>query len=94
MNLRATVVKLSSEPVVCSVRTESDLAIVFQLPAGVRLRLGDQLQIDPGRLDAVQSIKHSGTGESFEVVVRKNDVHDLRLPGAHGSSRLPDPPRP
>jgi hypothetical protein len=40
-------------------------------------------------LDSVVRVENLSQGNGFEFYAKANDVHDLRLPMAHGSSRTP-----
>jgi hypothetical protein len=72
--------------------TANELLFVFSAPTG-RFNLGDSLELDIGLIDMPQAPKSSSTGASVEVVIKSNDVHDLRQPSGHGSSRFPSKER-
>jgi hypothetical protein len=72
----------------CEARTDSGILVVFRLPQSVGLAPGDRLEfrdLRPGRVEA----RKLDTDEQFEVVLEAQNLHDLRLPGGHGTSRTP-----
>ena len=91
--MRATIQKLNMSVPYCDARTAHDILFVFRPPVSGLLHIGDIIELDPHVLDAPQTALHVATGEGFTIEIHKNDVHDLRLPAAHGSSRFPSPER-
>ena len=69
--------------------TSDEILFVFSLPKPIFLKLNDVLEIDQFNLDKPQTIKNLTSGHDFQIVIKSNDVHDLRLPGGHGTSRFP-----
>jgi hypothetical protein len=77
----------------CEARSDNDILFVFPMPPGADIRLGHLLELDPTKINSSQTIRNVTTGQEFSVVLKDNDVHDLRLPMAHGSSRFPSKDR-
>jgi hypothetical protein len=77
----------------CDAQTGNEILVVFPLPETPRMQPGDTLIIPNFRMDAEVTVLHQPTNESSRVLIRANDVHDLRLPIQHGSSRTPSPER-
>jgi hypothetical protein len=86
----AKVVKLNKSLPVCEAATQNDILIVFKLPAAYSINLSDILEIDLDQLDRPQTAKNLTQENSIELFIKSNDVHDLRLPSGHGTSRFPD----
>ena len=90
--MRATIQKLNMALPYCDARSESDILFVFRLPA-TGLHLSDIIEFDHTVIEADQTARNISTGETFQIHLRERDIHDLRLPAAHGSSRFPSPER-
>ena len=90
--MRATIQKLNMELPYCDARSDSDILFVFRPPA-TGLHLSDVLEFDHTVIESDQTARNISTGETFTVHLRERDIHDLRLPAAHGSSRFPSPER-
>ena len=73
----------------CRVQLANDILVVFTEPADTPLALGDSLWFDNLRLDATVLVRNLTRRSTFEVYVASHDVHDLRLPSGHGTSRTP-----
>ena len=86
--MRATVILISHERM-CSARTDNQILFVFALPTDTTIHLSDELNITNPSLDDVLRITNVTCGTSFDVKIAPNNVHDLRLPMAHGTSRTP-----
>ena len=91
--MKATIISQSVPLATCSARTPNDILVVFRLPAGVQADVGDVLELDLCYLDRVQEITNDTKARRFSAEVRSHDVHDLRLPAAHGVSRFPEAER-
>jgi hypothetical protein len=91
--MRATIQKLNMSLPYCDARTDHDILFVFRPPASGLLHVGDAIELDPRILGAPQTALHVPSGERFSIEIHSNDVHDLRLPAAHGASRFPSPER-
>lgn len=87
--MRAAVVKLNFYLPTAEARTGNEIIIAFRPPLDGSLSLSDELEIDLERLDAEQYVLNVTTGKMIRLKIEKQNVHDLRLPGGHGSSRFP-----
>jgi hypothetical protein len=90
--MRATIQKLNMTLPYCDARSESDILFVFRSPA-TGLHLGDVVEFDHTIIEASQTARNVSTGETFQIHLRERNIHDLRLPAAHGSSCFPSPER-
>jgi hypothetical protein len=90
--MRATIQKLDMTLPYCDARSDGDILFVFCPPA-TGLHLGDVVEFDHTIIEASQTARNITTGETFQIHLREQDVYDLRLPAAHGSSRFPSPER-
>jgi hypothetical protein len=84
----ATVLKLTLNRV-CEARTANDILFVFPVPTGVILKPADRLDLGEPVLAGVLHVVNLTRGGAFESTIKENDVHDLRVPVRHGSSRTP-----
>jgi hypothetical protein len=91
--MKATVISQSIPLETCSARTDSDVLAVFRVPTGASIDLGDVLELDLLALDSPQEITNTTKGHRLSIEVRSHDVHDLRLPSGHGTSRFPSTER-
>jgi len=91
-HMEAEVVSITRERS-CRAQLRNDLLIVFAEPLGVSLRLGDRLRFVGLSLDSVVRVENLSQGNGFTVYVQAINVHDLRLPMAHGTSRTPSTER-
>ena len=82
----AEVVAISAERIV-SARLADDRLVVFAEPDGTTLRVGDLLRFPELAFDVPLRVLHGRQGSVFSVRLAAHDVHDLRKPGAHGTSR-------
>lgn len=90
--MRATIQKLNMNLAYCEAKTSSDILFVFRPPPS-GLHVGDVIEFDPEVLEVPQTAMNTNTGAAFTLELRERDIHDLRLPAAHGSSRFPSPGR-
>lgn len=90
--MNAEVVSITRERS-CRVQLENDILAVFPEVVGHPMHLHDKLRFLDLALDATVRVENLTTGGSFSVYIAANDVHDLRLPVKHGSSRTPTPER-
>ncbi len=90
--MRATIQKLNMSLPYADAKSSSDILFVFRPPVS-GLHLGDVIEFDHQVLERPQTVRNLSTGGSFEAQFRERDIHDLRLPAAHGSSRFPSPER-
>lgn len=89
LRMRATVQKLNVSLPYRDARTDHDILFVLRPPVSALLQVGDVIEFDPELFDAPQPALHVPSGRRFSIELHKHDVHDLRLPAAHGSSRFP-----
>jgi steroid delta-isomerase-like uncharacterized protein len=73
----------------CDARTSNNLLIALSPPAGTDLRVGDVLALEAFELDRDLTVTNITSNSRFAVHIAANNVHDLDLPMAHGSSRTP-----
>ena len=90
--MRATVVRLTKEGA-CEARTENALLLVFTPPTGSTPHLNDVLAFDQLSLDSNVSVTNVTRGQRFMMHIAAHNVHDLRLPSGHGTSRVPSEAR-
>jgi hypothetical protein len=90
--MKAKVVKFSTGTGSAVAVSGNAIAIAFRIPE-CGIDLGDVIDIDTNALDQVQVARNLTTGTGFQVVISKHDVHDLRLPVGHGTSRFPSADR-
>ena len=88
-----TVLQLRA-PVVGSVRgvqaaARNGVAIAFSEPSEIVLHLSDVIDVDLEQIGVDQRVVNLTTGQAFTLNIPENDVHDMRLPGGHGSKRFP-----
>lgn len=91
--MEATVQRMHSTPIVCEANTPNQLLLVFAVPEGTVVRLGDRLVFPQLQLDVPVPVSNLTRKTSFSTVLKANNVHDLRLPSGHGTSRTPTPER-
>jgi hypothetical protein len=77
----------------CDAVTANEILFVFKLPAGDLLQVEDIIEFDAQVLEIPQMALHVQSGQKFPITLRRGDIHDLRLPGGHGTSRFPSPER-
>ena len=70
-------------------RTDNDIALAFSILDGTRLKLNEELEVDLPKLLTTQTLVRASTGAAVAIRMRENDLHDLRLPSGHGTSRTP-----
>ena len=86
--MRATIQKLNMTLPYCDARSDSGILFVFRPPAS-GLHVGDVIEFDHTVIESPQAARNISTGQEFTIHLRERDIHDLRLPAAHGSSRFP-----
>jgi hypothetical protein len=84
--VQASVVKWSART--AEARTSNDILVVFRCEAGL-VSLWDVLELDLNLLDTEQDVLNLTTGKMLRLNVETQNVHDLRLPAGHGTSRFP-----
>ncbi len=86
--MRATVLKLTANRM-CEARTENDILFVFPAPAGTRVQPADELELGSPVLVGALHVVNLTRGGAFDSTIEQGDIHDLRLPVRHGSTRTP-----
>jgi hypothetical protein len=79
------VVSLIRDGGTCTAKTDNELALVFTVTDGTLLSLGDELDVDLGRVFDTQELHRRSDSRRVAIRMSRFDVHDLRLafPG-HG----------
>lgn len=90
--MRATIQKLNLNLPYADAKSSSDILFVFRPPAS-GLHVGDVIEFDPEIREVPQAARNITTAAALTLELRERDIHDLRLPAAHGSSRFPSPER-
>jgi len=88
-----TVQSIRAEGTSCEARSENDILFVFPIPSGSTLRLGQVIELDPLALNQEQVARNLTTKQQLNVLLKDNNVHDLRLPSGHGTNRTPSTER-
>ena len=89
----AKVQGIIAEGTTCEVRSENDILFVFSIPSGSILRVGHVVELDPLSLNAPQVARNLTTNQVLTIILMDNNVHDLRLPSSHGTTRTPSEER-
>ena len=85
--MKARITRTSSQHDSVEAKTQNDILVVFSCPD--KFKLNDEVEFIDFVLDGeVELINHTN-GKSSLVVIKSNNVHDLRLPMSHGTSRTP-----
>lgn len=87
--MKASVIKLNFYLPIGEARTGNDIIIAFLPPTDGTVSLSDELELDLTRLDVEQDAINLTTGKPVRLKIEMQNVHDLRLPGGHGTSRFP-----
>lgn len=74
-------------------RTDNEIGIAFSITDGTSLKLNDELDVHLQSLVQSQEVVCKRTGQVVAVRLRDIDLHDLRLPSGHGTSRVPSDSR-
>lgn len=86
--MKATVQARSAEGIY-SVRTESNMLLVFALKGSEFLAVGDTVEVDLPSVLSTQQIVRVKDNRTIGVRLNPNDIHDLKVPAEHGTSRTP-----
>ena len=70
-------------------QTENEIAVSFAIEDGSTMQLHEVLEVDLLSLVDTQTVRRASTGQLVRVRLRDFDIHDLRLPSGHGTSRVP-----
>ncbi len=74
-------------------QTENDIGISFAIVDGNVLSLGDELDVDLVEVTRTKVVLRLHDRQRITIDVGEDDLHDLRLPPAHGTSRVPSESR-
>ena len=85
--MKAIITRTSSQHDSVEARTGNDILIVFSCPD--EFKLNDEVEFINFAMDGEVELKNHTRGTSNLVVIKTNNVHDLRLPMSHGRSRIP-----
>ena len=85
--MKAIITRTSSQHDSVEAKTENDILVVFSCPD--KFKLNDEVEFINFVMDGEVELKNHTRGTRNQVVIKPNNVHDLRLPMAHGVSRTP-----
>ena len=85
--MKAIITRTSSQHDSVETKTGNDILVVFSWPD--KFNLGDEVEITNFVLDGEVELKNHTRGTSSIIVIKPNNVHDLKLPFSHGTSRTP-----
>jgi len=85
--MKAKITRTSSQHNSVEAKTENDILIVFTCPD--KFKLNDEVEFIDFVMYGEIELKNHSRGTSNKVVIKPNNVHDLRLPMSHGTSRTP-----
>jgi hypothetical protein len=84
---------LKTDSIYCDGASENEILFVFSPPSLEAVHVGDVVELEPSILEEPQTVLNVTKGTQFTTELRKRNIHDLRLPASHGSSRFPSPER-
>jgi hypothetical protein len=87
--MKAEIVRFTGDGRVCEARTENRLLVVFTCPVRPTLQVGDTLVFGELAIDRDIAVRDP---QGTEFMIRA-EIHDLRLPIGHGTSRTPSEAR-
>jgi len=90
--MRATIRILNLKLPYCDAQSSNEILFVFSPPT-TGLHVGDLIEFDHKIRQAPQIAQNVSTGKAFTIHLQEMDIHDLRLPAAHGSNRFPSAER-
>jgi hypothetical protein len=85
----AKVVKFNALLPTAQAVTGNGIAIAFAPPMDGSISLSDELEFDLETVDCDQGVLNVTNGKTVRLRVEKQNIHDMRLPGGHGSDRFP-----
>ncbi|MBT3014164.1 MAG: hypothetical protein KME63_00315 [Candidatus Thiodiazotropha sp. (ex Clathrolucina costata)] len=85
--MKAIITRTSSLHDSVEAKTSNDILVVFSCPD--KFKLNDEIEFINFVMDGEVELKNHTCGTSNHVVIKPNNVHDLRLPKSHGTSRTP-----
>ena len=90
--MKATVTRRGIQGIY-SAQTSNDIGVSFSVVDGTVLSPGDELDIDLIEVTRTKTIARLHDQRPIAIEIGENDLHDLRLLPAHGSSRVPSESR-
>jgi hypothetical protein len=87
--MKMMIQKTNKEYSTANAVADNGILAVFRVSDLNAISVSDALEIDLMRLDENQNVENLTSGKSLTVRIQANDVHDLHLPGGHGTSRFP-----
>jgi hypothetical protein len=87
--MKATVSSFNRELNNYTARTDNDIALSFSIADGKHLALNEVIEVDLVEVIQSQQVARASNGEAIHIKIGSHDLHDLRLPMQHGSSRTP-----
>ena len=87
--MRVTVQALRANGTSCEAISENNILFVFPISQGSHLHLGNIIELNPLVLNQAQLAHNVSTNQQLNIVLKENDIHDLRQPSGHGTSRTP-----
>lgn len=87
--MKATVQRVNLSAPYCEATTSNDLIFSFIPESDNPPRVGDVLKIDLMILEKSQKVMNLTQETEYLIRLRAEDIHDLRLPASHGTSRFP-----
>ena len=85
--MKAKITRTSSQHDSVEAKTGNDILVVFS--CSDKFKLNDEVEFINFVMDGEVELKNHTRGTSNLVVIKPNNVHDLRLPMSHGTSRTP-----
>ena len=85
--MKAIITRTSSQHDSVEAKTGNDILVVFSCPD--KFKLNDEVEFINFVMDGEVELKNHTRDTSNKVVIKPNNVHDLRLPMSHGTSRTP-----
>lgn len=87
--MKATIISFNRAINHYEATTENDIALSFSVLEGEHLKLNEGLEVDLTQVVATQQLTRTADGKIIRIKIGEHDLHDLKLPMAHGTSRKP-----
>lgn len=91
--MKATIVSFNRSLNNYEATTDNNIALSFSVLDDEHLKLNENLDVDLTRVFATQQLTRISDGKIIRIKIGENDLHDLKLPMAHGTSRRPSKER-
>lgn len=85
--MKATITRTSSQHDSVEAITDNDILVVFSCTD--KFKLSDEVEFVEFVMDGKVELKNHTRSTSNIILIKPNNVHDLRLPSSHGTSRTP-----